>query len=252
MDISTFDLTSIVTIVLGTTGTEIMIHKQVLCTHCAFAEVCLQGGFKEVEEGKILLKEEEEEESVRTLIAWMYHGKAMLPTLPIRDQPNAKEALQNLALKMTKLYIMADKYLMTKFKNEIMLFWTELCRRSNQTSFVLPALELLLKRSPPKCELKQLLVDRLVQNVKREQARGSKSFFIEHPHSPYNKEFFALIFNHTELASIILQRMLQPEIQTMPETQIRPKKRHLDGGESPTSMSRRPSISIKRRRTSSP
>lgn len=261
MDISTFDLTSTVTIVLETTGKEITVHKQVLCTHCDFAKACLQGVFQELGTGKILLKQEDDEDSIGALIAWMYHGKPILMSLSSsstsRDQLNNSEALQTLALKWTKLYIAADKYLMSAFKTEIMTFWTSLCRRSSSSSFVLPALKLLLLRqASSNCALKELLLDRLVRNVRLEQSRGSKSHFMLHPQSPYSKEFFALTFDHPELASVILQRLLQPEIQTEREGETGSRKRRLDGdGDECMGLGLcevDAGVSIKRRRTSSP
>lgn len=83
MDISTFDLTSLVTIVLQITGAEMTLHKQVLCTHCEVAAACLDRGFVEVGAGRILMKEEGDEESLWTLIVYMDYGKAMLSTIPI-------------------------------------------------------------------------------------------------------------------------------------------------------------------------
>lgn len=71
MDLASTDLRSIVVIVLEATGTEISIHKDILCAYCEFAKACLEGEFSEAKEGKIILREEKDEPSLRTLISWM-------------------------------------------------------------------------------------------------------------------------------------------------------------------------------------
>lgn len=221
MDLATIDLSSIVVIILGATGAQISIHRDILCTHCEFAQACLKGGFREARAGQIILAEENDEQSIRTLIAWMYSGRATFPNIPSKAQPTFRNDVKDLLTKMLKLYIMANKYVMTGFQKEIEDFITTICQSygPKSTSLHLMALGLLCNTYPTECDLKEILISHLVRTIRKNLFYKEKSYFVTHPKSEWCQDFFALTARHPELANLILCGLLQPPTISQLETQ---------------------------------
>lgn len=112
-------------------------------------------------------------------------------------------------MKMTRAYILADKYIMTSFRKDILSFLSKICQECEPLSAYIPALKLLYSKGSAECDLKKTSVGHLTPIMKSQIISGEKSLFAILPNLEFCKDFFALISLHPEIANSILCGLLQ-------------------------------------------
>jgi len=117
------DLSSTITVVVAKTGTEYIVHKHVACEKSPFFTACLKEHTKEAREQKIEIQEWDDDDSMRTLIVWMYQGRSVLrissSLLKYPTTTKGDERADALQMRLTKLYLLADRLLIQELRNNI-------------------------------------------------------------------------------------------------------------------------------------
>jgi len=159
MESTWIDLSSIITMVVASTGTEFVVHKHVACAKPPFVAACLKEHTSEAREQKIEVQEWDDDDSMRTLIVWMYQGKSVLriPVSLLEDRSNieARVRVGTLQVRLTKLYLLADRFLIPELKNNIVdcIDATEDFGYTTSTM----ATHMLFENGPSECKLKSYL-----------------------------------------------------------------------------------------------
>jgi len=157
MDSTWIDLSSTITIVVANTGTEYVVHKHVVCEASPFVTACLKEHTKEAREQKIEVQEWDDDDSMRILIVWMYQGKSILRiSASLLNGLNTRpsERVGALQVRLTKLYLLADRFLMLELKNNIIDCISDLNIFYPKS---ITATRMLFETGPPQCKLKSYL-----------------------------------------------------------------------------------------------
>lgn len=118
MDLQSIDFDATITITLEDTSARFTVHKDLICAHSPFIKGCLKTGFKEAKEQIVTIREWQNSDSMKTLIAWAYQGRTAFKISEISlssPEDMVKEAASDLA----ELYVLADRFLMSNLKNDI-------------------------------------------------------------------------------------------------------------------------------------
>lgn len=158
MDSTWIDLSSTIKIVVANTDTEYVVHKHVVCEASPFVTACLKEHTKEAREQKIEVQEWDDDDSMRILILWMYQGKSILRISAslLKDELNTEqsERVGALQVRLTKLYLLADRFLMRELKNNIIDCFDAV---TDFHPMHTTAARMLFENGPFECQLKSFL-----------------------------------------------------------------------------------------------
>ncbi|KAL8684761.1 MAG: hypothetical protein Q9224_006148 [Gallowayella concinna] len=101
-----------VTLEVGHEGDKFHVHKSLICHVSPFFVAALNGPFKE-SSGSMELGEDEVD-TIEHLIQWLYGGE--IDIAPLADP----QCFESRYTKLTRLYILADKYDIVSLKNDVM------------------------------------------------------------------------------------------------------------------------------------
>lgn len=157
IDLTTCDLNTTIQIVLKDNDSTFTVHKDIICANSPFAKQCLEGGFQEAQDQIVPIGDWKDETSVRRLINWLYKGKAMFKE-EAQKIPNTQMDVSNAEVKLTELYILADRMMMVKLKNDILDAFGDLQGRrlSEMVNFDVP--RLLTKHELNECKLMHFVI----------------------------------------------------------------------------------------------
>lgn len=148
-------------IILKDTQKQYTYHTDPFCTESLFFTSALKDGFKEGQHQEVSIGEEKDEESLESLMAWVYAGKKVFK--------HAKDGWRSATLedldvqKLTKLYILADYLLIPNLKNDIVDRFRKSCA---SVEINMESVDILLDRGPDDCALKNFMVDEITYHYK--------------------------------------------------------------------------------------
>lgn len=151
MDLRTTDLERTITIILEDTGATFTVHKQWICDKSEFVRACLQKGFAAEKQQKVTIHELQDEESMRTVIAWVYAGDKALQW-PHNEGFDEQEAL-------TKVYLLADRLMMPQLQNDVIAGYMDAIHNGSNHHLSPAAVQLLHNQDPTMCKLKQCIIN---------------------------------------------------------------------------------------------
>jgi len=125
-------------LIVGPSKTQLSCHKILLGYYSDFFFAALYGGFKEAHANEIELPDEDVE-NIKKFIGWVYTGDmASCYKLPSSTnlENSTDEKKQCIVGDMSELWVLGDKLLASRFKNNIMLFIMRLSRRVLLTATV--------------------------------------------------------------------------------------------------------------------
>ncbi|KAK5945371.1 hypothetical protein PMZ80_002576 [Knufia obscura] len=157
------DFSSTITIVVTNTGTEFVVHKHVACKKSPFVKGAMKEHTQEAQEQKIEFADWDDDEAMRTIIAWMYQGRSVL-CLPAShlDDLSAATQVDRLQSRLVKLYILADRMMMAQLKNNIVDWFHSISRQHYMSS---DAMRILFETGPSECHLKTFAVWDMTQQL---------------------------------------------------------------------------------------
>ncbi|KAK5099030.1 hypothetical protein LTR24_001658 [Lithohypha guttulata] len=112
MDLLSIDYDATITIVLEDTSARFTVYKDLICAHSPFIKGCLQTGFKEAKEQIVTIRDWQNSHT------WTYQGRSALRTSEIALN-SAEDKGKEAASDLVELYVLADRFLMSNLKNEI-------------------------------------------------------------------------------------------------------------------------------------
>jgi len=118
MDLRSIDLDATITITLEDTSARFTVHKDLICARSPFIKGCLQNDFKEGREQTVTIREWQNSDSMKTLIAWVYQGKPALDISEI-SASSPEDKVKEVASDLAELYVLADRFLMSNLKNDV-------------------------------------------------------------------------------------------------------------------------------------
>ncbi|KAK5942618.1 hypothetical protein PMZ80_005183 [Knufia obscura] len=197
MDWTKVDYTSTFTIILEDTGARYLVHKDIFCVRSDFFKGCLRKDFVEGQKEEVTIKEETDERSMQLLISWTYRGKEILSTAKDNVPDTSVRGCDRLPL--TRLYLLADKLLMTELKNDIVDSFINLSHKAFPD---LQALALMLEIGPDHCQLKRFMIDDLVWDLKHRPG------LLEDASMPWSSQLQILLVECPELPRLLLKPCL--------------------------------------------
>lgn len=118
MNLQSIDMSLTVTIVLEDTGAQFVVHKDLICAESPFIKACLQDNFKERKEQVVTIREWRNSDNMKTLLAWAHQGKSALRTSEVSTH-SPEDEIKEAASDLVELYVLADRFLMSNLKNDI-------------------------------------------------------------------------------------------------------------------------------------
>ncbi|KAK5957939.1 hypothetical protein OHC33_001129 [Knufia fluminis] len=153
MDLYSVDFSSTVTIVLEDIGARFIVYKDLLCDKIPFARAYLQNGFKEEQEGVIRIREWSDKDIMQRLLVWLFEDKIVTG--------------QNTTISdLTKLYILADRLMISDLKTEIVNRWSK--DHEGNSSDAVQALTILTDHEAIMCNLARYAIDDIAVSMERQ------------------------------------------------------------------------------------
>lgn len=201
------DLSNIITIKLPKTGDVLYVHEDVLCEKSAYAKGCLHGAFIEATDNNINLTEEEDADSIKTIMSWMYRGNGVLHKMPDgRDVTHAER--DNFVIKMSKLYVMADRLMVNELKDFLINRWDVWILMGGNH---LEAVRVLYREGPSDCLLRQRLVRFFANEAGYFRARGESGALASRNPSLWVQDFRAVCRQCSEFGSQVFLQYLEAD-----------------------------------------
>jgi len=197
------DFNALITILLEDTGTCFTVHKYVACDRSSFVRACLQDGFREKEEQTIIIKEWTTDQSMQYLVAWMYQGSEALKASTVSTTVDPERSVVFATqLQLAKLYILADRFLMPKLKNDVIDLF---CSRPGR--FSVTAMRVLWTEGPAECHLKNYILHRIVGDFRLRIMRNEEALDGEEQMKIPSK-LVELIGDSSDFAQALIQMLI--------------------------------------------
>lgn len=203
------DFASTFTIVLEDTGKRYVVHTDQFRAESPFFKRCLEKGFAEGQNHEVVVREERDEEAMQQLIIWVYAGTA------IRGRYGRAasfwKALDLDRSQLTKLYLLADRFLMACLKNDVL----DQFRWKSRSMVDLQPLEQMLQRRQESCQLKRFLIDHIGWELKATTGgNANKRRKLSTQDSPWQVQLSGMFGQHPDLASDLLTAMIHGDEQS--------------------------------------
>ncbi|KAK5082396.1 hypothetical protein LTR05_007543 [Lithohypha guttulata] len=209
----TIDFTNTFTIVLEDAGKRYVVYTNPFCTESLFFKRSLEQGFAEAQTREVVVREEQDDETFQHLINWVYGGTSTLQGGS--SSPLIKSVDLN-GTQLTKLYILADKFLIGNLKNDIVDRFRYLQIGQIQTGRImdLQALETMPQRGPDSCQLKRLMIEYIASKFYHE-ARNCSDWWTTKDKAPFQAQLKTMSERHHGLALLVLTTTINVDKRTL-------------------------------------
>lgn len=181
-----------------------MVHKHVAHDRSPFLEACLQEGFKEGQEQKITIKDWDADQSMQLLVAWLYQGKEALQfTSASNDVDTKRSSTFATQQQLTKLYLLADRFLISKLKNDVIDYLDDNGPRQRLSVW---AMGMLWADGPAECHLKTYILHKTARDLKRRSKRNEA--LAEGQKERLPTKLIKLIGDYPEFAQALVEMMV--------------------------------------------